>query len=455
MSQNTPSATFDVEVIIRALDRLVLTSTGNHLSTLQETITRGVWSAATYEDIAQQSSWSEAHVKAVGAALWELLSEILQEPVSKKNFRATMQRRYVDLCVLEKAHDNVPTRSARISSSKVALEFPDGPVKLTSVFYCDRPPIEARCYDMITQPGALIRIRAPRQMGKTSLLHRILNQGKHLGYRTVLLNLQLVDREILQELDLFLQWFCARVTQELELPLRLTDHWDNIFGSKTSCKDYFENYLLPQCQEPLVLALDDVDTLFAYPSTADGFFALLRAWYEDAKNKPLWQTVRFILVHSTNVYIPLQINQSPFNVGMPIELPEFDAAQVQTLAMCYGLNWTLAEVEKLMHQIGGHPYLVQTALYHIAQSSVTLTHLLETATSTDSPFYPHLQNQLSFLEQHPDLVIALKAILEQSQAVSLKPPQIFQLTRMGLIKMQSGQLNIRCELYRQYLNQYS
>ena len=54
-----------------------------------------------------------------------------------------------------------------------APELPGGQVDLASRFYIDRPPIESRCYETIDQPGALIRIKAPRQMGKTSLMARI------------------------------------------------------------------------------------------------------------------------------------------------------------------------------------------------------------------------------------------------------------------------------------------
>jgi hypothetical protein len=438
---------FDLESAVAVIDWLVVVRTGKHLSTLQMAIIQGVWNGGTYEEISAVTRWSEPHIKAVGAALWELMSEILNERVGKKNFCSVMERCYKDLSALKSAQS-----SNRATSALQPLEFPDGPVKLTSTLYCDRPPIESDCYEAIVQPGSLLRIRAPRQMGKTSLLTRILNHSEQHGYSTILLNLQLVDSTILQDLDRFLQWFCARVTHALKLPLQLADYWHDIFGSKTSCKDYFENYLLPQCQQPLVLALDEIDTLFTYPVTADGFFALLRAWYEDAKNSELWQTLRLILVHSTEAYVPLQINQSPFNVGIPIELPEFNGNQVKTLAARHRLNWINAEVEQLMFHVGGHPYLVRVALYHIIHTPMTVEELFDSALTTSSPFYHHLQRQLSTLEQRPTLATTLKAIIKAQEPVHLKSLELFQLNHMGLIEVQSGQVKIRCELYRRWLN---
>lgn len=95
---------------------------------------------------------------------------------------------------------------------------PGGQMPLDSVFYIDRPIIESLCYEGIQQPGTLLNIRAPKQMGKTSLMSRILAYASSLGYHTVSVSLQLADAEILQNLKCFLQWFCATVSTELELP---------------------------------------------------------------------------------------------------------------------------------------------------------------------------------------------------------------------------------------------
>lgn len=95
-----------------------------------------------------------------------------------------------------------------------APELPGGQVDLASHFYIDRPPIESRCYETIAQPGALIRIKAPRQMGKTSLMARILHHAEEQGSRTVALSFQLANRRVFANSDTFLQWFCASIGQE-------------------------------------------------------------------------------------------------------------------------------------------------------------------------------------------------------------------------------------------------
>ena len=230
-------------------------------------------------------------------------------------------------------------------------ELPTGQVELASAFYVERPGIDQRCYEAIAKPGALIRIKAPRQMGKTSLMARILHRSVQIGYRTVPLSFHLADSKIFTDLDLFLRWFCANVSLQMDLPERLSDYWNSIFGSKVACKSYFERYLLANTNTPIVLGLDEVDVVFKYRELAADFFSLLRAWHEEAKNREIWKKLRLVVVHSTEVYIPMDINQSPFNVGLPIELPELQATMVLELAQRHGLAWSSTEVEKLMAMV--------------------------------------------------------------------------------------------------------
>ncbi|NES23916.1 MAG: TIR domain-containing protein, partial [Symploca sp. SIO3E6] len=259
-------------------------------------------------------------------------------------------------------------------------ELPTGQVRLASAFYVERVPYEAQCYKEILQPGSLIRIKAPRQMGKTSLMARILYQAREQGYRTVPLSLQHADTGIFTNLNQLLQWLCARITRKLRLPDQVDDYWTDTYGSKDNCTAYFEDYLLPAADEPLVLGLDEVDRVFQYPQISDDFFGLLRAWYEEAGygdlNSDLWNKLRLVVVHSTEVYIPLNVNQSPFNVGLPIELSEFSTEQVWNLAQQHGLHWQSSQVEQLMRMVGGHPYLVRVALYYLAQQQLSLEKLL-------------------------------------------------------------------------------
>lgn len=330
-------------------------------------------------------------------------------------------------------------------------EMPEGQVNLSSVFYIERPPIEVRCQETILQPGALLRIKAPRQMGKTSLMSRVLHYASKQGYYTVPLSMQLADARAFSDLDQFLKWFCASIVRRLRLPNRLQDFWDDIFGSKDNCTAYFEEYILDTLSAPLVLGLDEVDYVFQQPAIAADFFGLLRAWHEDAKSRDVWKKLRLVVVHATEVYVPMDINQSPFNVGTPIALPEFTADQVYSLAKLHGLAWDMDNVQQLMELVGGHPYLVRLALYRLARRDIQLDALLKNGCTESGLYGDHLRRHLWSLEQNPDLLEAMKAVVDVDAPVRLEATQSFKLHSIGLVHLQGNDVIPRCNLYRNYL----
>jgi len=334
-------------------------------------------------------------------------------------------------------------------------ELPEGQVAVASPFYIERPPIEERCYETITQPGALIRIKAPRQMGKTSLMARILHHAEQQGSRTVALSFQLANQRVFANSDKFLQWFCAIVGLELGLPDQLAKYWEmaEIAGSNISCRAYFEQYLLPQLDRPLTIGLDEVDCVFPYQEIADDFFGLLRALHEEAKRRDIWKKFRLIVVHSTEVYVPLDMNKSPFNVGLPIELPEFTSQQVQDLARRHSLDWNGGSVEKLMALVGGHPYLLRLAMYAIARQDVTLDSVLQEAPTEAGLYSDHLRRHLWNLEKHPELMEAMREVALASSPVRLPTVGAFKLNSMGLVRLCGNEVTPRCYLYEQYFRE--
>ncbi len=335
----------------------------------------------------------------------------------------------------------------------LALDEPEGQVSLSSDFYVERPPIESDCYEAIVKPGALIRVKAPRQMGKSSLMSRVLLHASQQGYRTASLNFQSADSEFLSSLDKFLQWFCAIIARELDLDDKLADYWKPFLGSKDRCTEYFQRYLLRESTTPLTLGLDEVDQIFQHPEIATDFFGLLRAWHEKGKNQALWQRLRLVIVHSKEVYIPLNINQSPFNVGVPIELPELNQSQVRDLVRRHSLNWSEKQLEQLMAMMGGHPYLVRVALYQIARGKITLEKLLQVAPTEEGPYYDHLRRHLLNLEENASLVAAIKQVVEANHPVEIKAAEAFKLRSMGLVKFQGNAVTPLCEMYRQYFRE--
>ncbi|MEG3440350.1 AAA-like domain-containing protein [Pannus brasiliensis CCIBt3594] len=334
-------------------------------------------------------------------------------------------------------------------------EFPEGQMPLDSPFYLERGTIERDCYREIERPGSLIRIKAPKRTGKTSLVTRILDRAGQLGYPAVYLSLQLADSGLFDDLDRFLRWFCANVTRSLGLKNEIEEYWDDLFGWKMSCKIYFEQYILPALDRPLVIALDDIDRLFQHPHLADDFFSLLRSWHEEGKNKAIWQKLRLIVSHShsTEVYTPLNINQSPFNVGFPVNLPPFTGDQVEALARRYGVS---VDAAGLLEFVGGNPYLTGLALYHVARRDRTLAEILDTPVTDDRNIYhDHLQRQAWNLQNlSPGLRSTWERVVMAGGAIAIDSIDAFHLQSLGFIRFQGNLSQPSCQLYAGYFRDY-
>ncbi|TWH43775.1 AAA-like domain-containing protein [Dulcicalothrix desertica] len=361
----------------------------------------------------------------------------------------------------QKVNNSSPLATPNSPLPNFDLEYPEGEVPLDSLFYVERPPIEQRCYAEIKKPGALIRIKAPQHMGKSSLLARILQEAQNQGNKVVTIDFQLAEEELFCDLNTFLHWFCDTVTEAVALDNRelleklsqqLDKHWETgqRFGYMKSCKNYFERYLFPEINQPLVLGLEKVDRLFEYPKIYKDFFGLLRAVHEEAKRRDIWKQLRLALAYSTDAYVPVDINQSPFNVGLALELPEFTHEQVKDLAQRHQLNWSDAEVLDLTGLVGGHPFLVRLALYQIANREISLTDFLQTAPTAAGIYSKHLQRQEYILQQQPELGKAMQQIVANGNPVNLTTEVRFKLYSLGLVKLRNDEVTPRCELYRQY-----
>ena len=318
--------------------------------------------------------------------------------------------------------------------------------------YIERPPIEARCYQEIVRVGALIRIKAPKLMGKTLLSHQILAHGEELGYGRVYLNMNELP---FTKLDKFLQSFCVRVGDNLGLSEQLDSYWNESLVSKVNCKRYFEQYLLPSLDSPVVLCLDKVEQVFPHQKVAEGFLTLLRSFHEDANSKEVWQKLRLIVVYATEVYVTLPNDQSPFNVGLPIELLEFDAQQVKSFTDSYGLNLSVDSVTKLMGMVGGHPYLLSQAFDHLKNypaAENTLDNFLANAPTEAGIYGSHLRELLTSIKEHPELLEAVKLLVSTTNPVRLDATITRKLESIGLVERDRNDCSLRCNLYRQYFS---
>ncbi|MEO1403403.1 MAG: AAA-like domain-containing protein [Cyanobacteria bacterium J06635_1] len=341
--------------------------------------------------------------------------------------------------------DSVPSSTAAAVYGQVALDSP---------LYISRPPLETLCYTAMLQPGAFLHIRGPQQSGKTSLITRALAQAHQQGLNTQMISFRLLDGCVIASFEGFLRWFCAVVTRRLGLPDRLDDLWNPSLGNSFNCTSYFEQYLLDQLSEGLVLVLDDIDGLFQSPGFAADFLNMLRTWHEMARygdgNGQRWSKLRLIMLHSPGGYAFESPAMLPVNFGTTVDLPNFSQAQITTLIERYNIPLDEDLAPKLIHFLGGKPNLVQLTLHAIQHQQMSLEQISQSVTSPDSIFADHLLYYCNLLNQYPILKDGIRQIVQGKQPVLLPPMQALYLLRLGLITCENQNAYMQCQLYQDY-----
>jgi AAA-like domain len=448
----------DVDRLLEAMEQLL---SPERIGAIERFIVSYSLLGYTYYEMASISNYTNAYIKEIGSQLWQDLSTAMGERVTKKNLHLVLKQcensTNQDRFTLEYLSPEIKTKLPHLGIE--LLQFPDSALSLDSPCYIKRFSIEDQVFAELQQPGCIIRVKAPRHFGKTSLLHRISVVAQKQEYKSVYLDFQEADETIFASLNQFLRWFCINITQQLDLTPNLNDYWDEDIGSKVSCRVYFEKYLLQQIDCPLVLLLDEMNRVFEHPNIALDFLPMLRAWYEQAKKAQTWQKLRMVVAHATEIYVPLRLNQSPFNVGLAIALPQFTIAQVLELAACYALDWQnnqgMQNAMLLRSMVGGHPHLTHLALYYLylQQGKITLESLLENAPTQSGIYRHHLQNHLVILEDEPVLKAALCQVVMANESVQLNAIVAYKLESLGLIQLKGDLACVSCELYRLYFRQ--
>ncbi|WP_413172617.1 AAA-like domain-containing protein [Anabaena azotica] len=458
---------FNLDEAIKVANQAVFTKFYRNLTDVEIIVIKGAWERYEYDQIAAKNQYATSYISQdIAPKLWKLLTDALGEKVRKSNFKEALKRHWEKQCwdrqfTSEYLLPNSELITAKSKQHSGHLKESPSSTYLSQAkqnfsaleLYVERSSIELLCYETLLQPGSLIRVKAPKLMGKTSLMERVLAKVSKQDYRTVSLSLKMADRKThLTNLNKFLRWFCINLSRELKLSNQLDEYWDEEgMGAKVSCTTYLEEYLLTAKDNPLVLYLDDVDALFPYPEVYEDFFGLLRSWYEKARSRPNWKKLRLAIAHSTDVYIRLNINQSPFNVGLPIELPELTREEVQEFARQYGLGENKFLIDPLMQLVGGHPYLLEQAFSHIkSYPDISLEKLLIEAATDAGIFSHHLREYWLSLQTETKLMAAFQTVISSPEPVRLETISAYQLQSMGLVKLAGNEVEPRCQLYRSY-----
>lgn len=344
-------------------------------------------------------------------------------------------------------------QATAVPAVPLPLEPVGGAVPLNSDFYVLRSA-DGELRGALTRYDSIILIKGGRQIGKTSMLARGLQWARERGAKVALTDFQKFNASNLETVANFYLSLAESLADQLELSVMPADVWDERRGPNVNFERYIRREVLAKLNAPLVWGLDEVDRLFLC-SYGSEVFGLFRSWHNERALDPSgpWAGLTLTIAYATEAHLFItDMNQSPFNIGTRLTLEDFTPQQVSDLNRRYGSPLKdQAELDRFVHLVSGHPYLVRRGLHEIATRKMNIASFEAQADHDEGTFGDHLRRILVLLAKDPVLSDVVRGILKGQACPT--PESFYRLRSAGIITGNSqDDVRLRCHLYALYLS---
>ena len=337
---------------------------------------------------------------------------------------------------------------------KPHLEPVGGALSLDSKFYIVRPS-DQEFYSAVARNDSIILLKGARQMGKTSLMARGLQQARKAGARVVLTDFQKLNSVHLQSVESLFHCLAEAIAEQLDMEVS-PEVWNPRRGASMNFERFLRREILTKINGRLVWGIDEVDRLFACTFGSE-VFGLFRSWHNERSLDPSgpWHQLALAIAYASEAHLFItDVNQSPFNVGTRLVLADFTLDQVRELNNRYGcpLRGT-SELERFFSLLGGQPFLTQRGLHQIIEKNLSFHDFLAGAACDDGPYGDHLRRIFVSLSQDQALCDVVRDVLSGRHSSSAD--SFYRLRSSGIVAGESARdMKLRCQLYEMYLSRH-
>jgi len=326
--------------------------------------------------------------------------------------------------------------------------------------------------------GEFCYVLNSRQMGKSSLLVRTMQKLSAEGFACAAIDLSDIGSQSLE------QWYGGVAYQLLNSfnlfnPLEFMDWWQgrDWMSPVQRLSELVSTVLLKELSQPIVIFIDEIDSILSLNEAADDFFAWIRACYNKRAQNSDYQRLTFALV---GVATPSDLisdpTRTPFNIGRAIELQGFQFKDCQPLiqGLAGNVNHPEAVLQEILDWTSGQPFLTQKLCKLVVQHSslvgvnhstindstdnlnspligqIVQSQILKNWESQDEPTHIRtIRDRILKNEQLAGRLLGLyQRILNQGELIADESPEQAQLSLSGLVVRQGGKLRVKNKIYQ-------
>ena len=316
-----------------------------------------------------------------------------------------------------------------------------------------------------------------RQMGKSSLLLKIKSQLQQENYRCCF-----VDMSRIGSVNITLEQWYGGIVAEIwrgfsYAPGNAVFQWWSTLGDISPAQKLAAllDKIIDDSEagQEFVIFFDEVDSVLSLPFSADDFFSVIRACYNQRANQSKMKRLQFALF---GVALPSDLmsdpQRSPFNIGRAIALQGFKLEK--SLALAAGLNVAHLDSKKLLAQVlawsCGQPFLTQKICQLIIDNKdnkqrlneqdwlaeLLTEKIIDDWVRKDNPEHLRtIRDRLLLDEKQATFNLDIYQQLLDSADELLMVDENIDYSRLlltGLINIEQGQITVRAKVYRQVFN---
>ncbi|MGD1807622.1 AAA-like domain-containing protein [Dapis sp. BLCC M126] len=330
--------------------------------------------------------------------------------------------------------------------------------------------------------GEFCYVLNSRQMGKSSLLVRTINQLKQEGFCCTSIDMTLIGGQNITPI----QWYKGIVAElwrsfQLSRTINLKSWWyelGDISGLQglNHCIELLLKEKFPQ--KNIVIFIDEIDSILSLDFAVDDFFALIRYYYNQRAIDPEYNRLTFAIFGvATPSDLIADKKRTPFNIGKSIEVSGFQLAEIQPLLE--GIKTYTYNPEAVLREIlawtNGQPFLTQKICYLIQITALSnpkkqiiippgienfwvkllvKSQIIDNWQTQDEPEHLRtIRDRIIRNEQRAGRLLGIyQKILENLQVATDDTREQIELILSGIVIKNQGSLIVKNRIYQQIFN---